>query len=113
MDIKVNFGVVIFLLNWCHLCSGYDNFKIVDPGPLFPPTVGYPWPLPKSWTKESTYYRIDSDQFEFRVGNQDCDIIQEAIVRYKQIIFPKGFKIQSNDPNSMVSFVVTMGNICF
>lgn len=46
-------------------------------------TTGEPWPLPQYYTKKNTILTVDPN-FEFVVsGNRTCDIIQQAVERYK------------------------------
>jgi hypothetical protein len=52
------------------------------------PTVGIPWPAPKSMTFTKTAYALEPDSFQFTTTGQDCDIIlDEAYRRYYGEIF--------------------------
>lgn len=59
---------------------------VEKPGPKYVPTVGHPWPLPKVWTKSDLTYSIDGHSFSFRVVDNTCDILEDAIVRYMAIV---------------------------
>ena len=52
-----------------------------------PQTLGQPWPLPQSYLPGQKVQSLNSDTFRFNVVGQDCDILQDAIVRYFKIIF--------------------------
>uniref|UniRef100_A0A7E4VLH6 Glycohydro_20b2 domain-containing protein n=1 Tax=Panagrellus redivivus TaxID=6233 RepID=A0A7E4VLH6_PANRE len=53
-------------------------------------TQGYPWPLPKVYTITSERPRyIDPASFTFTAETPGCDILDQALVRYKKITFPK------------------------
>lgn len=67
-----------------HPCrvSGY----VEKPGPKFVATVGHPWPLPKVWTKSDTVYSVDGGEFTFRIVDNTCDILEDALKRYERIV---------------------------
>ncbi|XP_048253652.1 uncharacterized protein LOC124133952 isoform X2 [Haliotis rufescens] len=47
-------------------------------------TTGEPWPLPQYYVKkEKRVYKLDKDLFTFKVIGETCDIIQEAVERYR------------------------------
>ena len=68
------------------LLASSSNGYIEKPGPKYVPTVGYPWPMPKVWTKSDNVYSIDGEEFKFRVVDNTCDILEEAIKRYQKIV---------------------------
>lgn len=72
--------ILLFLL-----VSGSNGY-IEKPGPKYVATVGYPWPMPKVWTKSPSVYSIDGGEFTFRVVDNTCDILEEAIKRYQRIV---------------------------
>lgn len=55
---------------------------------------GSPWPLPKSWEKTDKRVTLDPAQFYISSAASDCDVIDEALKRYKKIIITdsKGLK---------------------
>lgn len=59
---------------------------VEKPGSKYVPTVGHPWPLPKVWTKSDLTYSIDGHSFSFRVVDNTCDILEDAIIRYMAIV---------------------------
>lgn len=59
---------------------------VEKPGPKYVPTVGHPWPMPKVWTRNDQTYSIDGGSFAFRVVDQTCDILDEAVKRYGAIV---------------------------
>ncbi|XP_055372164.1 beta-hexosaminidase subunit beta-like [Condylostylus longicornis] len=59
---------------------------IIDPGPQIKATNGEVWPRPKFEQKTPKYFVIDPDNFDFSVIGRTCDILEDAVVRYKNII---------------------------
>lgn len=59
---------------------------VEKPGPKIVPTLGHPWPLPTAWTQSDTLYSFNGEQFTFRVVDNTCDILENAIGRYESII---------------------------
>ncbi|KAJ8302882.1 hypothetical protein KUTeg_019278 [Tegillarca granosa] len=50
-------------------------------------TTGEPWPLPQYYVaKSNRVYRLDKDNFQFKISKETCDIIVKAIQRYKDYI---------------------------
>ncbi|XP_045777364.1 beta-hexosaminidase subunit alpha-like [Maniola jurtina] len=58
---------------------------LTPPGPKYPPTKGEVWPKPQIEVKGKTYYVLPS-QFKFKIMDQTCDILTNAIARYSYII---------------------------
>lgn len=51
-------------------------------------TKGSPWPAPNKMTSSASQLIIDKVNFKFQSMNTDrCDILQEAFVRYENLIF--------------------------
>lgn len=59
---------------------------VEKPGPKYVATVGHPWPLPKTWIKSDVQYSITKNDFKFRVVDNTCDILDDAINRYETIV---------------------------
>lgn len=60
------------------------------------PDPGSPWPLPRSWTRTTTQLTLSPETFELKSpSSKDCDVIAEALLRYRGLIF--------NDPSAKVS----------
>lgn len=56
--------------------------------PVTQQSKGSPWPLPmKISTTHDTVVLAGADEFSFKVGGAACDILDEAFVRYRNIIF--------------------------
>ncbi|KAL5021202.1 hypothetical protein ScPMuIL_000357 [Solemya velum] len=50
-------------------------------------TVGEPWPMPQYYiAKKKVLYRLDKVNFSFSVVQESCDVIEQAVERYKRII---------------------------
>lgn len=54
-----------------------------------PSAPGSPWPLPQKWLKTEITYTLNPDNFQFILTKNEtkCDIVTEAIERYRGIIF--------------------------
>ncbi|KAJ8028863.1 Beta-hexosaminidase subunit beta [Holothuria leucospilota] len=56
--------------------------------PVTQQSKGSPWPLPmKISTTHDTVVLAGAEEFSFKVGGAACDILDEAFVRYRNIIF--------------------------
>ena len=67
--------------------SGYAWFYgRPDPGAM---TQGGIWPLPWSVVYENKQLSVDPDKFIWNSTNGKCEIIDEALKRYKILAFPK------------------------
>jgi hexosaminidase len=50
-------------------------------------TTGEPWPMPQYYTtKKNKVYKINREKFQFRIVKESCDIIEKAVIRYKDVI---------------------------
>ncbi|KAK8374708.1 hypothetical protein O3P69_016133, partial [Scylla paramamosain] len=56
--------------------------------PLVLPTVGEVWPRPQAVESQDTYMIIRPGTFSFNVTRNTCAILDEALQRYKEIMFP-------------------------
>ncbi|XP_035226677.1 beta-hexosaminidase subunit beta-like, partial [Stegodyphus dumicola] len=61
----------------------YIEVRLPLPGERSPP--GSPWPMPKSWHRSDHQLTIDPQSFYISSGASDCDVIDEALRRYKKI----------------------------
>ncbi|XP_053973335.1 beta-hexosaminidase subunit alpha-like [Hylaeus volcanicus] len=57
-----------------------------DAGPWVQTTQGEPWPLPNLRRLSNSYYLLRASTFQFNVVGETCDIVVEAVERYKAII---------------------------
>ncbi|XP_076283012.1 beta-hexosaminidase subunit beta [Lasioglossum baleicum] len=57
-----------------------------DAGPWVQTTQGEPWPLPTFRRLGNAYYQLRPSTFQFNVVAETCDIVVDAIERYKAII---------------------------
>ncbi|XP_033321138.2 beta-hexosaminidase subunit beta [Megalopta genalis] len=57
-----------------------------DSGPWVQATQGEPWPLPTFRRIGNAYYQLRPSTFQFNVIAETCDIVVDAIERYKAII---------------------------
>lgn len=55
--------------------------------PQVTPTVGEVWPHPQMILQEDTYMVVRPSTFKFNVTGKDCDILQDALERYTNIMF--------------------------
>lgn len=92
----------VFLVLLVTLCQAY----VEKPGPKFKATVGHPWPLPKHWTRSDTLFVVNKDQFEFRIVDETCDILKEAIKRYSKLIKRK--RVQRHDQHETPNHYVVI-----
>ena len=69
------------------LCLTLSLLARVAQCAVAPQTEGQPWPMPQSYLPGKNVQSLNSDSFRFNVVGKDCDILQDAIVRYFKIIF--------------------------
>ncbi|XP_011499053.1 PREDICTED: beta-hexosaminidase subunit beta-like [Ceratosolen solmsi marchali] len=60
-----------------------SNKKI---GPWVQPTEGEPWPMPTIKDIFDRDFQIHPDRFDFQITNENCDILEKAIRKYKDIL---------------------------
>ena len=53
----------------------------------FTSTRGEPWPLPASYITTEQVNILNVADFRFTVGEENCDILRQAFVRYQLAIF--------------------------
>jgi len=64
------------------IASGY----IIDYGPVVKATKGAIWPQPKTQVSSVNFNTVRPTIFNFNPVGNSCDILENALVRYKQII---------------------------
>lgn len=64
-----------------------DKNVLADGGTVTKPTVGAVWPKPFSQNSHPTYLALQPHVFKFKSDKYDCDIIDEAVRRYYNLIF--------------------------
>ncbi|KAG8180917.1 hypothetical protein JTE90_020144 [Oedothorax gibbosus] len=71
----------------CGRSAGYITYievRLPLEGQRSPP--GSPWPIPKSWIRSQHLLTIQPEHFYISSNAADCDVIDEALNRYKKII---------------------------
>ncbi|KAL7291143.1 hypothetical protein TKK_0015060 [Trichogramma kaykai] len=72
-----------------------------DAGPWFIATQGEPWPEPAYRRLLEQRHCLDLDTFDFKVVNQNCDILQEALERYENLMRTEfGFDSSRREPSA-------------
>ncbi|KAF2878769.1 hypothetical protein ILUMI_27396 [Ignelater luminosus] len=59
---------------------------IVEPGPTVRATKGAVWPKPQRQISSDSFYIVRPQAFEFRVVAENCDLLQNSLQRYLDII---------------------------
>ncbi|XP_014667374.1 PREDICTED: beta-hexosaminidase subunit alpha-like [Priapulus caudatus] len=114
---------VVIKIVVCILLFCVAYFDVVQPahqqitgryelGSMEAATVGAPWPMPQKYDVMQTYMFIDKSNFEFPVIAKTCDLLEDAIARYYQIIFATDHESRSkrsllNRERSGASVVMT------
>ncbi|CAF5215640.1 unnamed protein product, partial [Rotaria magnacalcarata] len=62
-----------------------------------PSAPNAPWPQPQYLNASSDYVYIDPNFFVIHSNLKDCDVIDNALQRYKSIFFPPKISIQNPD----------------
>ncbi|KAI1285567.1 Beta-hexosaminidase subunit alpha [Halotydeus destructor] len=81
-----------------HYASAYITYieaKYPLKGTPSPP--GSPWPLPQKWVRSNEVFTLNRDHFVLKTakGLDNCDIVAQAVDRYRGLVF--------GDPNGIVS----------
>ncbi|GAB0094324.1 Beta-hexosaminidase [Sergentomyia squamirostris] len=84
--------VFLFAIISCE-CWAY----IVDPGPTVIATKGAVWPQPKKITIENTFSIIRPQRFEFSAKRNTCDILNEGLIRYKELLVTEWQRLRKNE----------------
>ncbi|XP_069678413.1 beta-hexosaminidase subunit beta-like [Periplaneta americana] len=88
--------LTVCLLVLAAACNGtryYNRHTKVSPGPWVTATSGQPWPKPQQIVNYDGYVVVRPSIFTFQVTKENCDLLQEAIKRYYNVI------IQTRDIN--------------
>lgn len=67
------------------LAHGADSLN-PDAGPWVQPTHGEPWPMPNHRHVTDKFYLLRASTFQLNVVGKTCDIVADAVERYKAII---------------------------
>jgi len=94
-------GVIILIALCVCTSSGANVREHVDEGaPLKAMHApGTPWPMPASYMTTTQTFSLNAMNFQFQVYGQSCDILEDALVRYHNIIF-NGRPLKSSSGNS-------------
>jgi len=65
--------------------SGLDKIHRLRRSP--PMTTGEPWPLPQVYKKKPALYTLLVEDFNIKISQQTCDIIEKAVERFNRTIF--------------------------
>jgi len=49
---------------------------------------GSVWPKPQVQSQTGAMFKLSPQNFKFEITGQSCDVLEEAIKRYKQLTFP-------------------------
>merc|ERR1712121_103983 len=86
----MNVILTICLIALCSTLVSCTPLGDKGPGPWHIASRGKPWPLPQVYTPSNTAYTIDPTKLEFDI-NIDCDIMDQAIARYKELLFKPAY----------------------
>ncbi|XP_028134930.1 beta-hexosaminidase subunit beta [Diabrotica virgifera virgifera] len=78
------------------LCTSLVYAYIEEPGPRYPPTKGELWPKPYHQIKNHSFFTVRKEHFNFKIINNTCSIVEEAIKNYESIIFSGYTLMQEN-----------------
>ncbi|XP_046550141.1 uncharacterized protein LOC124259963 [Haliotis rubra] len=79
-------GGIRLTWDWSDFAISFDDYGGAEMKVRRAPhsTTGEPWPLPQYYVKkEKRVYKLDKDLFTFKVVGETCDIIQDAVERYR------------------------------
>ncbi|KAF3422857.1 hypothetical protein E2986_09336 [Frieseomelitta varia] len=87
MDMWARSPMSFLLLGWasCLLVQSVHSLN-PDAGPWVLPTQGEPWPHPNLRRMSQAFYLLRASTFQFNVIGETCDIMTDAVERYKAII---------------------------
>ncbi|XP_013774138.1 beta-hexosaminidase subunit alpha-like [Limulus polyphemus] len=74
----------LYTLDTGHCYITYIEARLPLPGERAPP--GAPWPLPRFWQNSSTVLTLYPSTFYLQSNARECDIIQNALKRYRRYI---------------------------
>lgn len=75
--------------DWSDFLINYEQYVMPEQKVRRAPhaTTGEPWPMPQYYTtKKNKVYKINREKFQFRIVKESCDIIEKAVIRYKDVI---------------------------
>ena len=78
---KFTLLLALFTFVYCNYQEGYRPSTVT-----VTPSVGQPWPAPKQMVSTSQTFAVDAATFVF-LDPKRCDILQDAFVRYREMIF--------------------------
>ncbi|XP_050587198.1 beta-hexosaminidase subunit beta-like [Bombus affinis] len=100
MDMRTRLPTLFLLLGWlsCLLVHRVHSLN-PDAGSWVRPTQGEPWPSPTNRIVRNAFYLLRPSTFQFNVIGGACDIMTDAVERYKAIILTEAriAKISSQD----------------
>lgn len=75
--------------DWSDFLINYEQYVMPEQKVRRAPhaTTGEPWPMPQYYTtKKNKVYKINREKFQFRIVKESCDIIEKAVIRYKDVV---------------------------
>ncbi|KAL5004133.1 hypothetical protein ScPMuIL_017589 [Solemya velum] len=66
---------------------------------IVPKSIGQPWPMPAKYSSNSDLYSINSENFKFIATGESCDVLYQAFVRYRRILFGKDQEVLKFKPH--------------
>jgi len=82
-----------------HNVDGYSQLQ-TDHAP------GTPWPMPVSYQTSTQTFTLNFLNFQFHVLGHNCDILEDALVRYHSIIFNGKPVKSSSDTSNKIPFTI-------
>ncbi|CAF3044132.1 unnamed protein product [Rotaria socialis] len=89
--------LLTFIISIHHVYSLIDYIEAKYPLKGKPSAPNAPWPQPQYLNASSDYVYIDPNFFVIHSNLKDCDVIDNALQRYKSIFFPPKISIQNPD----------------
>ena len=97
---------VLLMLFALVACNNQEDFR--NPSVTVTPSVGQPWPAPKSVASTSQTFEIDAEDFVF-LDPKRCDLLQQAFVRYRQMIFgPRPFALKFRPYRAKAGYLMSL-----
>ncbi|XP_060535041.1 beta-hexosaminidase subunit alpha-like [Cylas formicarius] len=88
---------------------------VVNPGPLVVATRGEVWPKPQSQNSSENYFILRPKQFQFKVNDASCEILENAFERYWKILqensVPESVKAYASRTRAWLQDVSFLGYI--
>ncbi|KAL5005527.1 hypothetical protein ScPMuIL_018983 [Solemya velum] len=66
---------------------------------IVPKSIGQPWPMPAKYSSNSDLYSINSENFKFIPTGESCDVLYQAFVRYRRILFGRDQEVLKFKPH--------------